>query len=134
MPEEIPEAFLKTPDLIIMILYLTGLLGMGLYYRKFAQQSLEHYFLAGRKLPGWLAGVSMATTCMNADVAPAYCGMTVITGVFVCWWYIGRFGLALMIASILCQVCSSNHSASSRGEVHRGEPSTCVYLSLPLQP
>jgi len=99
-----PTVTLGRADYIVIVLYLLGLLGMGIYYRKFAQQSLENYFLGGRKLPGWLAGVSMATTCMNADVAPAYCGMTVITGVFVCWWYIGRFGLALMIAAILFAV------------------------------
>jgi Na+/proline symporter len=41
---------------------------------------LENYYLGGRKLKGWMSGTSYAVTCMNADVAPAYCGMTVITG------------------------------------------------------
>lgn len=104
MEYEIPKVVLGKPDYIVMVLYMFGLLAMGMYYRKFAQQGLENYFLAGRKLPGWLSGVSMATTCMNADVAPAYCGMTVITGLFICWWYIGRFGLALMIAAVLFAV------------------------------
>ena len=104
MDYEIPEVALGKPDYIVMALYILGLLAMALYYRKFAQEGLENYFLGGRKLPGWLSGVSMATTCMNADVAPAYCGMTVITGLFVCWWYISRFGLALMIAAILFAV------------------------------
>ena len=84
-----------------MAIYMLMLLGMGLYYRGFAQQNMENYFLGGRKLKGWMSGTSYAVTCMNADVAPAYCGMTVVTGAFICWWYLSRFGFALMIGGIL---------------------------------
>ncbi len=101
---EVPQVTLQTADYIVMAVYLVGLLGLGLYYRRFAQKDLENYFLAGRKLPGWLNGVSYAATCMNADVAPAYCGMTVICGMFVCWWYISRFGLGLLIGGVLFAV------------------------------
>lgn len=101
---EIPEIPLHNVDYAIMGLYMLGLIGMGLYYRRFAQESMENYFLAGRKMKGWMNGTSYAATCMNADVAPAYCGMTVITGLFICWWYISRFGLALMIGGILFAV------------------------------
>tara|TARA_B100001250_G_scaffold414563_1_gene453912 strand:+ start:3350 stop:5080 length:1731 start_codon:yes stop_codon:yes gene_type:complete len=87
-----------------MAVYMLMLLGMGMYYRGFAQKSMENYFLGGRKLKGWMSGTSYAVTCMNADVAPAYCGMTVITGAFICWWYLSRFGLALMIGGILFAV------------------------------
>ncbi|MCP4640285.1 MAG: hypothetical protein GY851_07635 [bacterium] len=92
-------------DYAVMGGYMLFLLGMGLYYRKFAQKDIENYFLAGRKVPGWLNGVSYAATCMNTDVAPAYCGMTVICGMFICWWYISRFGLALMIGGVLFAAC-----------------------------
>ena len=87
-----------------MAVYMLILLGMGMYYRGFAQQNMENYFLGGRKLKGWMSGTSYAVTCMNADVAPAYCGMTVVTGAFICWWYLSRFGLALMIGGILFAV------------------------------
>ena len=66
---------------------------------------MENYFLGGRKMKGWMSGTSYAVTCMNADVAPAYCGMTVITGTFICWWYLSRFGLALMIGGLLFAAC-----------------------------
>ena len=77
---------------------------MGLMLRRRAGNDMEGYFLAGRKMPGWLNGCSYAATCLNADVAPAYCGMTVITGAFICWWYLSRFGLALMIGGVLFAV------------------------------
>ncbi len=104
MTQEIACTTLHTIDYAIMALYMLGLVGMGVYYRRFAQEGLENYFLAGRKFKGWQTGTSYAVTCMNTDVAPAYCGMTVITGLFICWWYISRFGLALMIGGILFAV------------------------------
>ena len=91
-------------DYLIMVAYLLGLLAMGWYFRRFANENLENYFLGGRKLKGWMSGTSYAVTCMNADVAPAYCGMTVITGVWIYWWYLSRFGLALMIGAVLFAV------------------------------
>lgn len=92
---------LSTLDYSVIAAYMLVLIGMGWYFRGVAQKDLESYFLGGRKMPGWLNGVSYAATCMNSDVAPAYCGMTVITGTFICWWYISRFGLALMIGGVL---------------------------------
>ena len=67
-------------DYALMGLYILLLLGMGLYYRRFAHQNMENYFLGGRRLKGWMSGTSYAVTCMNADVAPAYCGMTAKSG------------------------------------------------------
>ncbi len=99
-----PSVHLEFADYIVMGVYMIGLLVLGLYYRRFAQKDINNYFLAGRKLPGWLNGVSYSATCMNADVAPAYCGMTVICGLFICWWYISRFSLALMIGGVLFAV------------------------------
>ncbi|MBN1343416.1 MAG: hypothetical protein JXQ73_12085 [Phycisphaerae bacterium] len=104
MPDNIHQVTLHLADYVIMVLYMLGLIGLGLYYRKYAQEDLDHYFLAGRRFKGWMTGTSYAVTCMNADVAPAYCGMTVITGMWICWWYMSRFGLALMIGGILFAV------------------------------
>jgi Na+/proline symporter len=91
-------------DYAVMALYMVALLALGVFLRKRAGRDMESYFLAGRRMPGWLNGCSYAATCLNADVAPAYCGMTVITGVFICWWYLSRFGLALMIGALLFAV------------------------------
>ena len=60
------QVVLHTADYIVMAVYMLALIAMGLYFRKFAQQGIENYFLAGRKMPGWLTGVSYAATCMNA--------------------------------------------------------------------
>lgn len=95
---------LQALDYVVMAAYMVVLIAMGFVLRRRAGDNMEGYFLAGRRMPGWLNGCSYAATCLNADVAPAYCGMTVITGVFICWWYLSRFGLALMIGAVLFAV------------------------------
>ena len=91
-------------DIVGIIAYLLVLLGIGFYFKKFSEKGIENFFLAGRRLPGWVNGVSAAATAMNADVAPTYCGMTVISGLFIYWFFISRFGLALMTAAVLFAV------------------------------
>jgi solute:Na+ symporter, SSS family len=90
-----------TLDLAIIIAYLVLMLGIGVYYRRFADEGLENFFLAGRKVPGWLNGVSYAAAMVSADAATAYGGLAVVTGIFVCWWYLSRFGLALCLGAVL---------------------------------
>jgi len=75
MNNHISPVTLATLDYLIMAAYMLFLIVMSLYYRKFAQSSMDNFFLGGRNLKGWLNGTSYAATCMNADVAPAYCGM-----------------------------------------------------------
>ncbi len=45
-------------DYGIVITYFVLLIGMGLYLRKLASQSMESYFLAGKRLPWWMLGIS----------------------------------------------------------------------------
>ena len=70
MPEQLPQVTLHAADYAVITLYLLGVTAVGWYFRKFARKDLANYFLAGRRLPGWLNGVSNAVTCVNADVAP----------------------------------------------------------------
>jgi solute:Na+ symporter, SSS family len=49
---------LNTIDYTVIAVYLSFLIGLGLYLRKRASASLEDYFLGGRKLPWWALGIS----------------------------------------------------------------------------
>ena len=64
----------------------------------------DDYYLAGRRMPGWLNGMSVAATALNSDVAPLYCGIAVVTGLSGCWFFLSRFGMALLLAAILFAV------------------------------
>ncbi len=54
-------------DWIIVLLYFLFSLGIGLYFFKRAGKDTEAFFLSGRKLPWWLAGLSMVATTFAAD-------------------------------------------------------------------
>jgi Na+/proline symporter len=54
-------------DWLIVIAFAAYAVTAGLRSRAEASRSLESYFLAGRSLPGWKAGISMAATHFAAD-------------------------------------------------------------------
>ena len=58
---------LSAIDWICIVAYLVFLIGIGFWYRKDAGAGLENYFLGGRKLPWYLAGLSMVATTFAAD-------------------------------------------------------------------
>jgi solute:Na+ symporter, SSS family len=91
-------------DYAVILMYLAMMLGIGLYYRRFAGQNLDNFFLAGRSVPGWLNGVSYSAALVSADSACGYGGLATVTGVFVCWWYLSRFGFALFVGAVLFAV------------------------------
>lgn len=72
-------------DAAIVLAFLAYALGTGLRSRKAASRSLEDYFLAGRSLSGWKAGLSMAATQFSADTPLLVTGLIATSGVFALW-------------------------------------------------
>ncbi|MFW5879111.1 MAG: sodium:solute symporter family protein [Myxococcota bacterium] len=72
----------------------------GLRARKVAGRDLEQYFLAGRSLPGWKAGVSMASTQFAADTPLVVMGIIATSGVFFVWRF-WIYGLAFLLMGFL---------------------------------
>src|SRR5690606_22175178 len=94
-------------DAVIVAVYLVGSFVIGMVASKYLNKgdsSEDGYFLAGRRLPGWLNGFSQAATTMNADVAPFYCGMAIAVGLPMAWFYMSRVGLALALIAMLFAV------------------------------
>mgnify|MGYP002622626564 CR=1 FL=1 len=75
-------------DWIILILYFVFVLSIGVIFFKRAGGNLENFFLSGRKLPWWLAGLSMVATTFAADTPLAVAelvGKNGIAGNWL-WW------------------------------------------------
>jgi len=75
-------------DWIIILLYFIVSLVIGLHYSKKASGSTEDFFLSGRKLSWWLAGISMVATTFAADTPLAVTelvGQNGIAGNWL-WW------------------------------------------------
>ncbi|HEX5554033.1 MAG TPA: hypothetical protein VFX43_12385 [Chitinophagaceae bacterium] len=89
------------PDLWIVVGYLVAMFGLSLYFNKFAKSNMENFFLGGRKIPGWLNGISYTAALVSPDAATGYGGLAIVTGAFISWWYMCRFGLALFLGGIL---------------------------------
>lgn len=93
-----------TADILVIGAYLAATLVIGLWAHRLwdtGHEDEESYYLAGRRVPAWMNGVSYAATAINADVAPLYCGMAAVIGLPVAWFYLSRFGLAWMIVAML---------------------------------
>jgi SSS family solute:Na+ symporter len=55
---------LKPIDYVIMLAYVAGLLGIGVYLAR-RQESTEDFFVGGRSMPWWAVGLSMLATLMS---------------------------------------------------------------------
>ena len=93
-------------DIAVMVLYLVASFAIGIIASRMisATSDEEGFYLAGRKMPGWMNGISYAVTAMNADVAPLYCGLTVVIGLPVAWYYLSRFTFAWLLVALLFAV------------------------------
>jgi solute:Na+ symporter, SSS family len=76
---------LSWTDAAIMAAFVAYAVASGLRSRGVASQNLEEYFLAGRSLPGWRAGLSMAATQFAADTPLLVTGLVATAGIFALW-------------------------------------------------
>lgn len=75
-------------DWLIIVVYFLISFFIGYIYKKRAGASTEDFFLSGRKLPWWLAGISMVATTFAADTPLAVTelvGKNGIAGNWL-WW------------------------------------------------
>lgn len=75
-------------DWIIIISFLLLSLGIGLMYKNRAGKSLTDYFLSGRQLPWYIAGISMVATTFAADTPLAVTELVAKNGISGNWlWW-----------------------------------------------
>ncbi len=83
-------------DWSIIIVFLLLSLGIGLHYRKNAGKSIGDFFLGGRNLPWYIAGLSMVATTFAADTPLAVSELVSTGGISKNWlWWSFIFGGAL---------------------------------------
>lgn len=75
-------------DWAIVVAYFAATIAIGFAFTKRGGESLKEYFISGRKVPWWLAGVSMVATTFAADTPLAVTGMVASKGVAGNWlWW-----------------------------------------------
>lgn len=75
-------------DWLIIIAFMALSLWIGVRYKTSAEKSLTDYFLSGRNLPWYIAGISMVATTFAADTPLAVTELVVKNGVSGNWlWW-----------------------------------------------
>jgi len=137
-------------DLLIVMTFVSLSILTGLRARKKASQNLQEYFLAGKTLTGWKAGLSMAATQFAADTPLLVTGLIATGGIFLLWrlWIYGIaflmmgfiFGAAWRRAGVLTDAELTEIRYSGKGvlslrvlkAVYYGTVINCIVLAMVL--
>lgn len=82
---------LKALDIFIIVSFLAFSVGAGLVLSKRAGRSVDEFFVSGRALPWWLAGISMVASAFSIDTPLGITGLVAkdgIAGVWFAWSFI----------------------------------------------
>ena len=82
-------------DAALVFAFVIYSVGSGLRHRATASSGLEEYFLAGRTLKGWQAGLSMAATQFAADTPLLVTGLIATAGLHGLW-RLSVYGLSFL--------------------------------------
>lgn len=91
-------------DIVILTAFLAHAISAGIRSKAKASESLEEYFLAGRSLKGWQAGLSMAATQFAADTPLLVTGLIATAGIFSLWrmWI---YAVAFLLMGFILAPC-----------------------------
>ncbi len=86
--DEMASSMLTAPDYFVIGGYFLFSLLIGLYFRRRSQRGLEAFFVGGRNIPWWLAGISMVATTFAADTPLAVTELVYAHGISGNWlWW-----------------------------------------------
>ena len=75
-------------DWAIVVAYFALTVAIGFYFTRRGSSSISEYFISGRSVPWWLAGVSMVATTFAADTPLIVTGLVATKGVAGNWlWW-----------------------------------------------
>lgn len=74
-------------DWMTIVGFLLFILVLGVMFSKKGGHDTSTYFVAGRKLPWWLAGMSMTASAFGSDTPMIYSAMARRSGLLGCWYF-----------------------------------------------
>jgi solute:Na+ symporter, SSS family len=88
-------------DYVIIVIYFLAVLGVGIYLKKFANTG-EDFFLAGRKMTAWIAGVSFISANLSSLETMGWSAMAYQYGMLGAHAYlIGAIPAILFLAVVM---------------------------------
>src|ERR1035437_2861782 len=99
-------------DLAIIVLYFLMVVGIGFYLKRFAESG-EDFFMAGREMTAWVAGLSFVSANLGSLELMGWAGSAYQYGILATHWYwIGAIpamiflGLVMMPFYYVCKTHS----------------------------
>src|ERR1700687_4062895 len=92
---------LKTVDLAIIAIYFLAVLAIGFYLKRFAQTGKD-FFLAGREMTAWVAGLSFVSANLGSLELLGWAGSSYQYGILAAHWYwIGAIPAMVFLAIVM---------------------------------
>src|SRR2546423_2501037 len=125
-----PEKLLSLSpvDLLIIALYFVMVLGIGLYLKRFTKPG-EAFFLAGRDMTSWVAGLSFVAANLGALELMGWAASAYQYGILATHWYwIGAIPAMLFLALVMMPFyyISKTHSVPGYLKLRFGESSRAL--------
>ena len=101
--EAAPEKLLSLHpvDLVIIALYFVMVLGIGFYLKRYTKTG-EDFFLAGRDMTAWVAGLSFVAANLGSLELMGWAGSAYQYGILATHWYwIGAFSAMLFLGLVM---------------------------------
>jgi SSS family solute:Na+ symporter len=119
---------LSTIDAVIVIFYFALVLAIGFYLRGQANTS-EDFFMAGREMTAWVAGLSFLSANLGALELMGWAGSAYQYGILATHWYwIGAIPAMLFLALVMMPFyyISKTHSVPGYLKLRFGESSRAL--------
>src|SRR5579864_839715 len=119
---------LSTIDAVIVIFYFCLVLAIGFYLKGQANTG-EDFFMAGREMTAWVAGLSFLSANLGALELMGWAGSAYQYGILATHWYwIGAIPAMLFLALVMMPFyyISKTHSVPGYLKLRFGEPARAV--------
>jgi SSS family solute:Na+ symporter len=119
---------LSTVDLAIIVLYFMAVLGIGFYLKKFTKTG-EDFFLAGREMTAWIAGLSFLAANLGSLELMGWAASAYQYGILATHWYwIGAIPAMLFLGIVMIPFyyISKTHSVPGYLKLRFGEPARAL--------
>ena len=110
-------------DLAIIIVYFAMVLGIGFYLRKYTKSG-EDFFLAGREMSAWVAGLSFLSANLGALELMGWAAAAYQYGILAAHWYwVGAIPAMLFLGIVMMPFyyISKTHSVPGYLQLRYGE-------------
>jgi SSS family solute:Na+ symporter len=119
---------LSTVDLVIIALYFVAVIGIGFYLKRFTKTG-EDFFLAGREMTAWIAGLSFLAANLGSLELMGWAASSYQYGILAAHWYwIGAIPAMIFLALVMMPFyyISKTHSVPGYLKLRFGEPARAL--------